>query len=58
MSAPYYLLGDHLDLSSPIKQEAPPYIPDPLLPAYNLKPVSHPCPLSPSPTFPLDLSRC
>lgn len=55
MSAPsldYYLLGDHFDLSSSIKQEAPPYVPDPLLPAYNLKPVSQPCPLLPSPTFP------
>ncbi|KAH9042748.1 hypothetical protein EDB85DRAFT_2139288 [Lactarius pseudohatsudake] len=41
MSAPkadYYLLGEDFGLSSPIKQEAPPYLPDPLLPAYNLKP--------------------
>jgi hypothetical protein len=46
MSAPsldYYLLGDHFDLPDSIKQEAPPYVPDPLLPAYNLKPVSHTC---------------
>jgi hypothetical protein len=45
MSAPsldYYLLGDDFDLSGSIKQEAPPYLPDPLLPAYNLKPqMSH-----------------
>jgi hypothetical protein len=56
MSAPsahYYLLGGHFDLSSQIKQEAPPYIPDPLLPAYNLKAVSHTCPLSLSPPSPL-----
>ncbi|KAF8271092.1 hypothetical protein EI94DRAFT_1698393 [Lactarius quietus] len=41
MSTPspdYYLLGGHFDISSQIKQEAPPYLPDPLLPAYNLKP--------------------
>ncbi|KAI9441487.1 hypothetical protein H4582DRAFT_2073665 [Lactarius indigo] len=37
-SADYYLLGEDFGLSSPIKQEAPPYLPDPLLPAYNLKP--------------------
>jgi len=36
-SAHYYLLGGHFDLSSQIKQEAPPYVQDPLLPAYNLK---------------------
>ena len=52
-SAHYYLLGGHFDLSSQIKQEAPPYIPDPLLPAYNLKAVSHTCPLSLSPPSPL-----
>lgn len=37
-SADYYLLAGHFDLSSQIKQEAPPYLPDPLLPAYNMKP--------------------
>jgi hypothetical protein len=57
MSAPLadYLLGEDFDLSGSIKQEAPPYLPDPLPPAYNLKPVSHSCPLSLSPLPPLNL---
>jgi hypothetical protein len=41
---PYDLLGDHFDLSSELKHEAPPYLPK-APPTYKLKPVRSPEPL-------------